>query len=235
MTRSRPFDVSCAPYECCLGVPGYYFNDMKPLTCSLCTAPVCVECSKVFRWGDQFQRKVCSCGGTVEVRRMSDLAPRLECRCRHCGHAYGSNAACKHCHTSSMFDAYRNGWVNDREIDSGDVSTFDVRGPVPRRVFIKAFKYRCSCCCYLQALEGLEYFSYEEPTQDEKDSYHLLRGGGSGRKGIYGQAMYFPNARCERCIDETGKVIARCQLVPMKKRRIPLRRQSKGRRKFGTR
>jgi hypothetical protein len=121
-----------------------------------------------------------------------------------------------------MFDAYHNVWVNDREVDRGHVSTFDVSGPVPRRVFIKTFKYRCSCCGDLEAMEGLDYLSYEEPKQHEKilldRSRHNIRSRFSAPiEWHYGHDMYFPNARCLRCIAETGKVISCIQLVPMKK------------------
>ena len=69
----------------------YYFNG-KPLDCSLCTVVACVDCPRVFRWGDQFRREVCPCGGAVEVRRMSNPGPQrpvfvrqFERRCSCCG------------------------------------------------------------------------------------------------------------------------------------------------------
>ena len=71
----------------------FYLNG-KPLTCSLCTAPVCVDCSKVFRWGDQFRREACPCGGALEMRRVTApdvsstrrvLKMDFERRCGCCG------------------------------------------------------------------------------------------------------------------------------------------------------
>jgi hypothetical protein len=81
----RGSKVKRAP--CTYGNSWYYFCG-KPVTCSLCTAPACVDCSRVFRWGDQFRREVCSCGGALEMRRVTNPAPRLMARCNCCDSWY---------------------------------------------------------------------------------------------------------------------------------------------------
>ena len=122
----------------------YYFNG-KPIDCSLCTLVGCVDCPRVFPWGEQFRRALCPCGGAVEARPRSKpeppeaihIVPRI-----------------------SEFVHHRARLPIPQHV---------------RPVFERFFERRCCCCGYVDQLEGLVYLSYDDPGEFHIDKAYVKR------------------------------------------------------------
>lgn len=64
-------------HHCSLHEDSWYYFNGKPLSSSLCTMVLCDSCRKVFKWGDQFRRDYCPCGGNVITSRRAQSRRRL--------------------------------------------------------------------------------------------------------------------------------------------------------------
>ncbi len=212
------------------------------MDCSLCTSVGCIDCPRIFPWGDQFRRKLCPCGGEVEVR------PTIKPETPELIHIVPRISECVR--TDFQF----------------------LPLPQPARpVFERWFERRCCCCNDVETLSGLVYLSYDDPGRlhekyicfnswsDYKEPQELLggdvddlrlhmtpRGGDVGKTRMPRGAaemlgedeylrhhpysfpkayadqlrecrgMFFPRALCRSCQRGHGRAIHAIYTVPMK-------------------
>ena len=185
----------------------YYFNG-KPIDCSLCTAVACVDCARVFPWGDQFRRDVCPCGGMVGVQHTSTPDPerqvfvrQFERRCRCCG------------------DVEKLGGLEYLSYDDpGPESGPRVWGGNERRNPGLPYDRQYDNAC----------FEYEIATYRIKSHFRCLSGhvsmSGDGSYSLPDEyrdvlrecrGMFFPHALCQPCQRGQGRAMFSVYTVPM--------------------